>query len=407
MVDCSIVEAYKNFKITNIVKYTNIILKCIYGKNYNPSKATVKQLEECVYKHLKDFFYDDRFLELSRPDINQFFKDNNIDNKNLQKVLFTMFNKIISINSVVNNEINKKTCLMLANSILISMELDNLTNSLFTDNLSYKLAINDIKNRYEGVFVEDILKNMKYISNLLNEEVNKSIKVNKLLLNHYNNDDFTLMYSEIKDVVNNENMFYVYLDVTIPKLIDKTKSKKDKIISDNKLSSPLISISLDKLNYSILNLFIEKRRIPTFMIDMTDDYFKTKKNTNNMISYLDNSITKDNIVIVVGSKDLIKNYDNLSTLAEKGINLGIREFDYCNTSKKELAYFNYMIVDYNEKDRDNKITLASTLDIKVIVTNVNDDEARNSCIGKGVKFIRNNKDKKMKTYLEIMGEADE
>lgn len=69
-----------------------------------------------------------------------------------------MFNKIININSVVNNEINKKTCLMLANSILISIELDKLTNSLFTDNLSYKLAISDIKNRYEGVFVEDISK---------------------------------------------------------------------------------------------------------------------------------------------------------------------------------------------------------------------------------------------------------
>ena len=407
MVDCSIVEAYKNFKIINIIKYTNIILKCIYGKNYNPSKATVKQLEECVYKHLKDFFYDDRFLELSRPDINQFFKDNNIDNKNLQKVLFTMFNKIININSVINNEINRKTCLMLANSILISIELDNLTNSLLTDNLSYKLAIVDIKNRYEGVFIEDISKNMKYISNLLNDEVNKSIKINKLLLEHYQNDDFTLMYSEVKDIVNKENMFYVYLDVTIPKLIDKTKTKKEKIISDNKLSSPLINVSLDKLNYSILRLFIEKRRIPTFIIDMTDEYFKTKKNTNTIIGYLDNSIIKDNVIVTVSSKDLIKNYDNLRTLVDKGINLAIREFDYSNTSKKDLSYFKYMIIDYNEKDRDNKIILASTLDIKVIVINVNDDDARNSCIGKGVKFIRNSKDKKMKTFVEIMGEADE
>lgn len=121
---------------------------------------------------------------------------------------------------------------------------------------------------------------------------------------------------------------------------------------------------------------------------MTDEYFKTKKNTNNIIGYFDNSIVKDNVIITVGSKDLLRNYDNLSTLVDKGINLAIRDFDYCNTSKKELSYFKYMIVDYNEKDRDNKILLANNLEINVIVNNVNDDESRNSVVLNLLEIIR-------------------
>lgn len=402
MKDCSIVEAYTTFKIKNIVEYTNAILRTVYGSNYNPSNETINQLKDCIKKHLVDFFNDNNFLELSRPDITDFFKEHKINNVDHQQVLYTMFNKIIDINMIKNDEASLNTCLILSDSILISIELDRLTNSIVSPNLSFKEAFDFIKSKYSETLTKDVSNIIRYLPNYLRDLVKKNIKTNEMMLKEYSNQDFNVEFLTISNEKDGEDLLEAKINISIENIQDKGKKKIEKIIGEEKLVIPLTNFIIDRIDYLILRLYLLKKNIPTFIIDVPEDYFRTKGSVKKILALLDNSILKDHIYLNIGERDYSKYVENLEVLNGNGIIMIIDDFDISNLNKREIVMFKYMNIDCKSKNMKTKIDLANELKIIPIMKNVNDDDTRKACIEKNIWFLQNGNDLKPISESNIM-----
>ena len=279
-----------------------------------------RYFDEDVYDDLINAYINTRYYNLY-PKVSERFEENIVyylkkslqekkDDEKLKekaKYMFQMFKYILYFDGVVECDSVRKLISEIKRFRIIELKLTN----------------SDFEAKLYNVLEKDLISKKEFLDSFIDK-------------------NFNVNYVKVKDQVFNcvleHNLKFskLYSDYAIEKVFNS------KAISEQKLfvSYPLVCV---KALSDVIKGNYEKTYLLDYIFSITDKPKKNKK----LLTYIDNDIIREKLILKLGYDDYISGKDKVYELTKGGFKVALeidKTFDFNEENKKLLRLFSYLIV---------------------------------------------------------------
>ena len=331
----NLITIFMNYKIERLVEYAIFLYKedtpflrnvfheyfSVYVDNYyygifhtiDDTKYTKENLEKEFTGIMQEMLYD--YLEYELVESNEEYQKH----VNLIKELREISLEVIKIDSL---EISKKE------------EVTPIVKKWIEENEYYK---NQIEESRISKFTKLVRETVQNTSKLLHLE------------DHY----FTLKQQSFEDIA---DVKYALLNFNINILQNYRKTMVSRVFQKDQLERQKVECLIQKISLTILKNILEKKEVPTLIMELKDIFIKRGRIEDDIYNLLDNPLFRQYVVLGVSYNI----YTNQTDAFGDDFSFAcIQDFVHINDVYQKIdtiakeGVFSYLVVsDYKYKDRD-------------------------------------------------------
>lgn len=341
--DTNIIDAYITFSNNSIQKYNKWLLEYLYSIRKIDSNLE-KIINKTINEYLKEKININQKEIIIDIDKKIFFTQQEIIDDDFNNIKF-----ILKKNYNENSEEFQNYFNIFPYSILIAIELNNWANSI-TKKISFEEAINKIIRNHKMCFDEKTINQLKQRMPFLKKEYQKRNQIFTKLIEHYENGKIDFDVLKIQNNIDLKKYYLINPHYKIDKIKFIGKRKIETIIAEQELARDILFIMLDKINYETLNLIIQEKEIPNYLLRIPKDTFKLKNNIKKIEKIYSKTNFKSKMFFIISYRDYKKYYTNVNLL-NKYVSIIISNLD----DKYELDILkNIKFISLNKKNTKDK-----------------------------------------------------
>lgn len=330
----NIIDVYYERRKNNIAGYTKTIMKSVFEKS---------RIRSELYLNIVEKYVDDnnwRFIKLT-PKTSDFMNRNNITHYKIKTILNYVITYMEDLKIKNNLDENKDELLAIANSLFVAVEMDNRTNVLLHEQVTYAKVIKNVIIEYEKIFNEEFVEKLKLIEKELKEQMKNNIQTDKAFFRTLKNNNFNLTYLEIAslDECDYYDVKFNYQINALNKFM--ARDINDQIITKG-LNNKFTIITAEMLSITILKLLYKRKKAKIFLIEIPENFFESMDNINDIVAKLSNPKIKERVCFKIKYSLLVKNKDRIIKLVNAGFQIATCEMKNIS-EKRDGANFRKMI----------------------------------------------------------------
>lgn len=317
--DMNIINIYLESSTEHIISMNKLLLGYLYVNNDLLNDSIHKKMKQVVKDYLKNTVITNNKPKVVNIDMQLFLDSNQIKQEELKGIMSMLVNYTVGLNKISTNESLIKLYKILSNSILISIELYNKSNSIVGEVCSFKEAMNEIQNEYSNDLEKEVSSRLTGKFPLLKNHFDTCKRYNKKIAELYTNLKVDYELKEILCKNSKEKWFQIIPQYHFEQLKLDGKRKIQTIIEEQKIYTDIVFILLDQLSYTILKDVLLKKKIPKYIISLPANFIKTKTNVKRLIKLLDQEELKKVLYFELEYKEMNKYLENFNMLKQKNI----------------------------------------------------------------------------------------
>lgn len=369
----NIIDVYYERRENNIAGYMKTIMKSVFDKSRIRSELYLNVVE----KYVTDNNW--RFIKLT-PKTSEFMNKNNITHYKIKTILNYVITYMKDQKIRDNLDENKDELLAIANSLFVAVEMDNRTNVLLHESVTYAKVIKNVITEYDKIFEKDFIDKLKAIEKELKDQMKTNILADKAFFRTLKNKNFNLSFLEIASLDECD-----YYDVKFNYQINALNKFMARDINDQIVTKGLDNkftiITAEMLSITILKMLYKRKKARIFFIDITESFLEDMDNINDLVTKLSNPKVKERVCLKIKYPLLQKNKEKIIKLVNAGFQ--IATYGMKNISEKRDGTYFRSIVDIlieDEKFINENILLISDFVKKNDTKLIKDSSMQNKSI---------------------------
>ena len=303
------------------------ILKNVDTLIQNVSYPAPKELEEfeiCINKFYGDFIFGSRNIDVALEEYTDIFEKYNVESIVPKRMLLLIFENVVDYLDVIDYPDLFHWYYLVAKLILVNMMVEEYSNSLTNESLSYNDIVKLLENNNKVIFDEEVerLFDENYIKIVKNITKNKNST--KKCLNELSRSPLKVSY----DIIGEHNGIVHYISkVKFDEMIFKGIDMKHTFDAFQKygFAEDFKYIEVEHISFEVIKNVFDNNVNTLYFIKLPDNFFKLKSNVTKLIKIIEPKTFKY-FIFLVPYKEIIERDNKVNELKKYGFKLGVYNF---------------------------------------------------------------------------------